>query len=195
MSILVAHSSEHGSTNAIAARIGQRLQDGGFEVESRAADATIDIDLAGFDAIVVGSAIHSGAWLPAAAALVDRCAATIPHRPVWLFSVSSVGDTSSVFGNGISRLMRKARPEPKQIAAFRQRLAVGGHRSFAGVVRRADWGLTGDLFVRLLRGRYGDHRDWTDIDHWADGIAAALSRADAEAQLVCGRRAAAEAKR
>ncbi len=168
----MSYASAHGSTTEIAERIAERLQAAGHEAELSSAAPSIDLDR--FDAVVVGSAIHGGAWLPAAVALVSRWA-ELPGRPVWLFSVSSVGDTTSVFGPRVTRRMRQSRSEPRQITQFRKQLDLAGHRSFAGVVKPSDWGLVGDLFVRALRGRYGDHRDWSDIEAWADSIAAALT--------------------
>jgi menaquinone-dependent protoporphyrinogen IX oxidase len=46
-------------------------------------------DLGRYDAAVLGSAVHGGRWLPAAAQFVERNAAVLHERPVWLFRVSS----------------------------------------------------------------------------------------------------------
>ena len=182
MRVLVAHASPHGSTASIARRIGARIGRGGAVADVRAAEGVGP--LVGYDAVVIGSAIHGGAWLPAAAALAARCAIELPGRPLWLFSVSSVGDTSSVFGPRITQRMRRLRREPKQVTAWRAALPVVGHRNFAGVVQPTDWGRGGDLFISLLRGRYGDHRDWADVDAWADGIAAAAHAGAADVAMV-----------
>ena len=121
--------------------------------------------------LVLGSAIHSGAWLASAAVFVGDHAGDFAERPVWLFSVSSLGETSSVFGPRIARFMRRLRKEPKEIGNVRRVADVRDHRNFAGVVRREHWGRAGTVFLRALGGTYGDHRDWADVDAWADRIA------------------------
>ena len=49
------------------------------------------------------------------------------------------------------------------------------HRNFAGAIKKGDWSRVGDVFLRVLGGRFGDYRDWADIDAWADAIAAGLN--------------------
>lgn len=56
------------------------------------------------DAAVLGSAIHNQVWLPEAATFVMSHVRELAIRPVWLFSVGSVGDTSSFFGPRVERL-------------------------------------------------------------------------------------------
>jgi menaquinone-dependent protoporphyrinogen oxidase len=130
-----------------------------------------------YDAVVLGSAIHNMAWLPRAAAFMRDNAADLGDRPVWLFSVSSVGETSSFFGPRVTGIMRRMRREPKDIAGFRQILDLRDHRTFAGAVERTHWNLAGHLFLKAFGGSYGDHRDWSDIDTWADRIAEQLQAA------------------
>lgn len=169
MRVLVGHASAHGSTAGIATAIAERLRGSGLTVELRPIEEVDDVT--GFDAVVLGSAIHSGAWLPPAAAFVERHGDELSGRPWWLFSVSSVGDTSSVFGRRVTDRMRRMRREPDEVARWRARWDVRGHRNFAGVVERSHWGRLGTLFVVVLRGTFGDHRDWDDVDRWADLIA------------------------
>jgi menaquinone-dependent protoporphyrinogen oxidase len=45
---------------------------------------------------------------------------------------------------------------------------------FSGVVSKDQFPVLSRVAFRLLGGRYGDHRDWDDIDRWADGIARTL---------------------
>jgi menaquinone-dependent protoporphyrinogen oxidase len=99
-------------------------------------------------------------------------------RPVWLFSVSSVGESSSFFGPRVARFMRRMHQEPKEIAGYRRAFRPREHRSFAGAVERTQWNLGGHLFLKAFGGSYGDHRDWSDIDAWADRIAEQLRTQD-----------------
>jgi menaquinone-dependent protoporphyrinogen oxidase len=161
MVTLVVYASVHGSTREIAERIGAALRERGVET----AVATVDGagDIASYEAVVLGSAIHGGRWLPEAEEFVTQHAAAMHDRPVWLFSVSSVGASSSALG-----------PTPKNLAELRARTAARDHRAFAGVVRPEHWGRVGGIALRLMGGRYGDHRDWADIDRWASNIAREL---------------------
>jgi menaquinone-dependent protoporphyrinogen oxidase len=180
MRVVVAYASAYGSTKGIAKEIGDRLTKASLQAEFRPIDEIEAIET--YDAVVLGSAIHNMAWLPQAAAFVRTHTADLASRQVWLFSVSSVGDTSSFFGPRVTRFMRRMRKEPKEIAGFRQTIRPRDHRNFAGAIERTHWSLAGNLFLKAFRGNYGDHRDWRDIDAWADGIARQL-RAAPEAAL------------
>ena len=175
MRAVVAYAGAYGSTKGIANEIGDRLTKTGLQVEARPIDEIEAIET--YDAVVLGSAIHNMAWLPQAVAFVQTYAADLANRPVWLFSVSSVGDTSSFFGPRVARFIRRMRKEPKEIAGFRQTIRPRGHRNFAGAIERTHWSVAGNLFLKAFRGNYGDHRDWRDIDAWADGIARQLRAA------------------
>ena len=68
MRILVAYASQHGSTRAIAERVGEQLRLVGHVAEARpASDAG---DLTQFDAYVIGGAAYIGRWLKDASELV-----------------------------------------------------------------------------------------------------------------------------
>jgi menaquinone-dependent protoporphyrinogen oxidase len=181
MRLLVGYATAHGSTKEIAERIAERLAAAGHDVDARAMADVEDADAYG--ACILGSAIHGGEWLPEGASFVRAHFATLTHRPVWLFSVSTVGETSSGLGRIPTWLARKAQRESRQVAGFREAIHAHGHRSFAGVVERANWGGFGNLFMRLMGGRFGDLRDWDDIDRWAAGIAAALAAQPTEREF------------
>lgn len=172
MAVLVGYASDRGSTREIAERIAARLGEQGVAVAVRpVADVA---DVSAFDAAVIGSAIHSGDWLPRAAAFLDRCQGELAGLPVWLFSVSSVGEESSAFPDAVSRRMRAMTKTPKAVGAVWDRIGPRGHHAFAGVIRPKDWGVGGRMFLVALGGRYGDHRNWAEIDRWAASIASEL---------------------
>jgi menaquinone-dependent protoporphyrinogen oxidase len=172
--ILVAYASAHGSTRRIADEIAAPLVRAGATVEVLPVD-DVRSSPDSYDACIVGSAVHGMEWLPAAIAFVEQHAASLATRPVWLFSVSSVGDTTSVFGPRVAGLMRRLRSEPKTIPRLRTVVHPLGHRNFAGVIERSHWDLAGHLFLRAFGGRYGDHLDHEDIARWADAVAARVA--------------------
>ena len=49
------------------------------------------------------------------------------------------------------------------------------HRLFTGVVTAATFGKLGTLLFRAMGGRFGDFRDWAEIEKWSASIAAALA--------------------
>ncbi len=171
MTVLVAYATAHGSTEGVAEVIAQQLSTAGVAVDLRAAEDVADVHF--YDAAILGSAIHNGRWLTPTSRLLtefvdDR------RRPLWLFSVCTVGETTSFLGSRLSRLARRARKLPPDVAA------VGApHRFFAGVIEKSHWNLVGRLFFLVTGGRYGDHRDWGDIERWAKQIGATLSSQDA----------------
>jgi menaquinone-dependent protoporphyrinogen oxidase len=172
MVVLVAHASEHGSTREIAERVAARLGEQGLAAEARAlADVT---DLSRYDAFVVGSAIHDRDWLPAAAAFLTSNRVGLAAHPVWLFSVSAVGEGSSAFPSPVARRMRAKMQLPPAVAAVQDEIRPREHHAFAGVVRARQWGLPGRVFLVAFAGRFGDHRNWQEIDAWAMSIASQL---------------------
>ncbi len=163
MRVLVVHASQFGSTRGIADRIATVLAGFGLEVTERA--ATDPAPIQGFDAVVIGSAVHGGHWLDDATRFVYRHDAALRAMPVWLFSSGPLGD----------RAVASPQPDPKEVGTFRAMLNPRGHEVFAGAFDRetADFDGSG-LIERTIVRRFlpdGDWRDWDAIDAWAAGIA------------------------
>ena len=172
MKVLVGYATAHRSTEGIANRIGDRLMRAGIASDVRRMPENDSLET--YDAVVLGSAVHNQAWLSEAAAFVNAQASALARRPVWLFSVGSVGETSSFLGQRTTRFIRRRRKDTTQLAGFRKAIHPRDHRYFAGAIERSHWNVLGDLFLRAFGGSYGDHRDWGDIDAWADEIARQL---------------------
>ena len=177
MRVLVAHASAHGSTAEIAERLAASLAAAGPDVDLR---PVVDVaSLSGYDAAVIGSAIHDGAWLPDAHTFLVQHKAALAKRPTWLFSVSSVGATSSAYGSFGTALQRRMRRDPRAIYEARSALEHLDHHAFAGVLTPEDWSKGSIRLFKLLGGRFGDHRDWDDVDQWAAGIGRSLTSGEA----------------
>ncbi|MEU6536365.1 flavodoxin domain-containing protein [Streptomyces sp. NPDC047000] len=166
MTVLVGYATAHGSTREIARRIGSRMRTAGVEAEVLPLDAVHDVS--GYDAFVVGSAVHGQKWLAPARDFVRRPDLAAGSRPVWLFSVGMPGALRGPW----KRLMDKELPVIESDLAAP--ITVRAHRLFSGVIRPGHLNRTGRLRFRLMGCRYGDHRDWPEIDTWADQIAAFL---------------------
>ena len=158
--ILVAYASEFGATSTIAAVIGEVLRAGGSTVDVR---TIVDVgNLSGYNAVVLGSAIYNGEWLPEAVHFVHFHEPALRRIPVAFFAVSMT--------------MREDTPEHRRIvleylepvrtaAPHLEPVSIG---LFAG---RMDYHKL-PLLERLrfwLRARLpaGDYRDWAAIRAWA----------------------------
>jgi len=90
MKVLVSAASRHGATAEIARAIGETLTEADLEAVALPPDAVTTLD--GYDAAVLGSGIYVGHWMDSAMQLVERHAAALASRPVWLFSSGPIGD-------------------------------------------------------------------------------------------------------
>lgn len=159
MKILVCVASKHHATEEIGARVRQVLARdlGGAVVELRAPDDVTSVEA--YDAVVVGSAVYLGRWLPRARRFVERHAADLSARPVWLFSSGPV-----------ARQPAPDRP-PADVAALRPAVSARDHHVFAGRLERRVLSRWERAVVHALKVPDGDWRDWPAIEAWAGTIA------------------------
>jgi menaquinone-dependent protoporphyrinogen oxidase len=160
MHVLVTAASRHEATAEIAAAIRDRLVADGLTVDLVAPHEVMDLD--GYDAVVLGSAVYMGRWLEPARDLVNRLAEDLQARPVWLFSSGPVGDP----------------PAPDEdVPELEDLLALSGARGYArfgGRVERGRLGPVERTVMRAFRVPDGDNRDWDSVAAWADQVAHAL---------------------
>jgi menaquinone-dependent protoporphyrinogen oxidase len=171
--VLVAYATAAGSTAGIAERIADTLRLTGCDVVCRPVGP--DVDPSGFDAAVIGSAVHDMAWLPPAVDLLARLS-TPDDPPVWCFSVGGMTPAGPVTRRMTTLEVRRV--EEGFPAGFRPR----EHRFFGGVVEMKGVPLWGRLFWRLIGGSPGDHRDWPGITAWAGDVGAEVVRQEATAR-------------
>jgi menaquinone-dependent protoporphyrinogen oxidase len=176
MRVLVAYASKHGSTEGIAERIAARLCAAGLKAEAVPVGKVRD--LSSFDAVVLGSALYMFHWLGEAKAFANRNRSALAGKPVWLFSSGPFGP-EPLDQQGRDKLEVSG---PRELDELRQTLQPRDHRVFWGAWSRANkpigfW----ERMVNLMpAGKAGlpdaDFRDWPNIEAWADGIAAELSK-------------------
>ena len=160
MRVLVTAATKYGATAEIAQAIAETLGDRGLEATVLAPEQVEGAD--GYDAVVVGSAVYAGHWLQPARELIERHAAALAGRPVWLFSSGPVGDPP------------KPEEDPVDVAELLAATGAREHRVFAGKLVRKQLSFPERAIVSALRVPEGDFRDWTEIRQWAAGIADAL---------------------
>ena len=160
MSVLVTYASKHGSTEEIAAFVGDRLRGAGFDVvHAEAGDATVD----GVDAVVILSGVYAGRWLGSATHFIRHHSSALRDLPVWLISSGPVGDDPPPV------------EELVQIGDLLDQVEPEAHWIVAGRIESELLGFAERALIRALKVEVGDYRDWDEIGAHADAIAKALS--------------------
>ncbi len=167
--VLVAYDSKLGSTAEVARFIGETLREqhpDATRVEVRSPEEVED--LAGYDQVVIGSAIRFDRWLPDATAFVEAHREALSKVPVALFftclALAKPGDGGAARAETYARQLRALLPDAVQ-------LETGG---FAGVlsVSRGPWYIR--LLLRVLSRisgvKPGDYRDWEAIGRWSRNL-------------------------
>src|SRR5687767_14851595 len=91
MKVLIAVASKHGSTRDIAQAIGQELQATNIAVEVLDLTKGDVKDVGSYQAVILGSAIYAGNWLPEAKQFAQKHREELSSLPVWLFSSGPLG--------------------------------------------------------------------------------------------------------
>lgn len=159
--ILVVYASGHGATAGVARQIAQSIAGTGVQVDVMPVETAADP--AGYDAVVIGSAIRFDTWLPAAKAYVLAHEAALSSRPVAYFltcmalSIPTGAAQGAIYADRVAALSPAVRPR-----------SVG---QFAGALDFARFALLYRLPARLLfsflGAKSGDYRDFDAIHHWA----------------------------
>lgn len=161
MRILVAVASKHGSTREIAEAIAQELKSQGLDVDLQPVETVIQVS--NYDAVVFGSAIYAGSWLPAAKRFAETFRTQLSKVPFWVFSSGPVGAEDP-----------KPNDDPNMLAASLGGAKPRDHHVFVGKIDPARLGLGERLIVKAVRAPMGDFRNWDEIREWAHGIATTL---------------------
>jgi len=160
--VLVTAASRHESTMEIASAIGVELARAGLEVQVHPVDEVRDLD--GADAVVLGSGVYMGRWLPPALEFAARNRDALRARPLWLFSSGPTGAPPT-----------PAEDDTADLSELTDDLGARAHRIFPGRLDRRRLGFGERAVVGVVRARDGDFRPWPEIVAWADGIAASLA--------------------
>jgi menaquinone-dependent protoporphyrinogen oxidase len=155
--ILVAYASKSGSTVQIAETIGKSLSDKGATVDVRPIKMVTSLD--GYRAVVIGSGIRMGSWLPEAVDFVKKNQAKLSQVPTAFFSVhlQNLDDAAE------SRTKREAYTAP-----VRQIVNPKVEGFFAGKMEFAKLSFLESLISKALNAKEQDLRDWNKIRAWAE---------------------------
>jgi menaquinone-dependent protoporphyrinogen oxidase len=166
--ILVTYASQMGSTASIAEIIGQTLADGGASVDVRRMN---DVqDLSPYRAVVAGSAVQGGEWLPEGMAFLRAHRRELSQKPFAAFLVCiTMGSANPTYRDGVKNWMEPVR-------ALVRPMKEG---YFAGVLDFSKIPLSVKkvmMQVAVNTGALpsGDHRDWAAVRAWAEELKALL---------------------
>jgi menaquinone-dependent protoporphyrinogen oxidase len=163
--VAVAYASKYGSTREIAERIAAVLAESG--IDAYAVPAAEVEDVSSYGAVVLGSAVYMGRWLPDAWKFVHRHRARLSTRPLWLFSSGPVGEAARHPDQAAL---------PLRVGRAVERLSAREHRTFGGRVAPEPKGFMDRAVTRKVPSAQCDARDWDAIEAWAREIALHLPR-------------------
>jgi menaquinone-dependent protoporphyrinogen oxidase len=156
MAVLVAYASKHGSTEEIAAFMGDHLRGSGIEViHAEASEASLD----GVDAAVLLSGVYAGRWLGPATHFIRDHLDALAKIPVWLISSGPVGDDPPPI------------EELVQIGDLPEQVGAVAHWVVAGRIDMDLLGFAERALIRALKVEVGDYRDWDEVTVCAEAIA------------------------
>ena len=167
MRILTVYASAHGSTAEVGRFIADVWKGRGIDPTVAAVGSVQSLE--GYDAYALGSAIHSGLWLPEMATFVRRSRAALSGRPVflWLNCLRAIepGGYAYVTNNYLPNMLSGT-------LSFRRIGIFAGKVDMTTINPDEAWTLTfrydGSRDPSTLGG---DHRDWNAIRAWAEQIA------------------------
>ncbi|HPH96439.1 MAG TPA: flavodoxin domain-containing protein [Anaerolineaceae bacterium] len=157
--ILVLYATRAGSTTEVAAAIGETLSAGGYAVDVKSFKS--NPSLAGYQAVVMGSAVRMTAWLPEAVDYVKKNQDALKKMPVSVFSVhmQNTGDDETSQANRRSYL--------RDVRALIQPVTEG---YFAGKMDFSRLSFLDKLISNLVKAKEEDQRNWDVIRGWAQAI-------------------------
>ena len=169
--VLVTYASRFGSTKGVAQAIGRTLSENGLMADVL---PMCDVrDLSAYDAVVAGSAINGGAWLPEAMQFMQANQSELSKKPFAAFLVCmtlSMRNAEQYRGHVATWLDPvRALVRPVSEGLFAGALDIGKIPSFSDRLKFR-------LSVLFGVWKEGDHRDWNAIRQWAMDLKPVLTR-------------------
>lgn len=151
-----------GGTEGIAAMIGHRLGELGFDVDVRPAAEVALVDP--YDAVFIGGGLYANRWFKEAARFVKRHRRVLSDKKTWLFSSGPLDDSATT----------TTIPPTKQVQKYMEMVDARGHMTFGGKLEKDVKGFPASA---MARDQAGDYRDPEQIRAWVDEVAAQLKGA------------------
>jgi menaquinone-dependent protoporphyrinogen oxidase len=160
--ILVTYASRAGATAGVAEAVGKTLAEGGAQVDVLPMQ---DVkDLTPYRAVVAGSAIQGGQWLPEAMQFVQAHRAELVRKPfaAFLVCMTLAMPNADRYRQGVAEWLEPVRAmvRPVSEGLFAGALDISKVPSFGDRLKFR-------LSVAFGAWTEGDHRDWNAIRAWA----------------------------
>ncbi|WP_265580996.1 flavodoxin domain-containing protein [Methanofollis aquaemaris] len=167
--ILVAYASRYGSTEEIARVIADEIAALGYEVDCMNVMEVEEV--APYAAVVAGSPIYMGKWLPEAVDLAKRFRIGLNERPLAVFAVGySMKEEDDM-------IRKSARASMNELRMYVHAQAEG---LFAGKFDPVGMSTTDLQIMKMAGAAPGDARDWTAVRNWARALPSVLFTLDVE---------------
>ncbi|HOU15062.1 MAG TPA: flavodoxin domain-containing protein [Anaerolineae bacterium] len=157
--VLVTHATRAGSTAEIAAVIGETLAERGFHVDVKSIKSQPSLD--GYTAVILGSAIRMGNWLPEMVKFIQANQAALAAMPTALFTVHMLNTGE----DADSRAAREA-----YTASVRALLPDAENVFFTGLMDFSRLSPLDRFISGMVKAVEADHRDWDAIRRWAEAV-------------------------
>jgi menaquinone-dependent protoporphyrinogen oxidase len=164
--VLIAYASKCGSTADIAAKIGEIMSGSNLQVDVKPVrDIT---DISGYSAVVVGSAVRFGQWLPEGVSFLKSNRDALQSIPTALFTVhmQNTGDSAEARAN-----------RDLYVKAAKEQITPKVEKYFTGMIEMARLSFLERMVYKAVKAKDGDDRDWNDIQSWAAALPAGLNLA------------------
>jgi len=164
--LLITYGSRCGSTGGVAEAIGQVLCEEGVAVDVRLVKNVNDLST--YQAVIVGSAIRMGKWLPEVVEFVKTHQDTLSRVPVAYFTVCLTMKDDTVENR--RKALAYLDPVRKQFLQVKP-VDIG---LFAGAVDYKKLSFAYSLILKVMGAPEGDFRNWEAIRTWGAGRRPAL---------------------
>ena len=162
--VLVTYASRLGATAGVAEAIGKTLAEGGMVVDVLPMHAVKDVSP--YRAVVAGSAVRGGQWLPEAMQFVRTHQAALSQKPFAAFLVCMTlampkGDYREHVATWLEPVRLLVKPVSEGL--FAGALDISKVPSFGDRLKFR-------MSVAMGVWSEGDHRDWESIRLWAESL-------------------------
>jgi menaquinone-dependent protoporphyrinogen oxidase len=170
--VLIAYATVHGSTAEIAEFMGQMFGENHFDVT--VANVETLESVAGYDAYILGSAIHAGMWLTPMSRFLDRFENELAKQPLYFFITCIRILEPDGYQHALENYVHRDTLEKigaRDIAIFAGKLRLDA------IDLRDRWTLSlrydGSQAPGMLND---DYRDWNAIRNWTARVRSELEK-------------------
>jgi len=157
--ILVTYATKAGSTAEIAAKIGEHLNARGFQVD--VINVKSKPDPKGYQAVILGSCIRMGGWLPEMLDYVKANQFTLNSMQAALFTVHMLNigeeETNKAARTAYLEKVRALMPGADEVY-------------FLGAMDFSKLSMLDRMISKMVKAEEADQRDWAKIKNWSENL-------------------------